>query len=123
MSFIPEQLRKDLANKFDDTIDFKKIIGGVAGQAAEFIDGKLFAWVIIAIDDRYSKMLPELYKEAVLALLEAFAYNQFERVTDEVTEIIDEMVDLPFLNEDAESKFIYINLQALKDLILFLTTK
>lgn len=123
MSFISKQLRKDLAKKLDDLLDFKVILGGILGTAAEALDGNLFAMIIVSVDDKYGKKIPEMYREAVVSLIEAFVYNEHEKLTENVASIIDELVDLPWINDDVEADFIFNQVKVLKSLAIHLAKK
>lgn len=122
MSFITKQLESDVAKRLDDLLDFKKLVGGVAGNLLEMVDGKFFAFVITSIDGTYGSRISDLYKDAIVALLEAFAYEDYEKLTIDTVEIIDEMWDIPFIEDDLEAKFIYANLQVLKQIAMHLAS-
>ena len=94
-----EELIKDVAKKIDDQLDFKKIIGGLPGQAVEWFDRKIAEG---ALSYSVSKV-PEEYKPDVEALFNAYLTEDYEALTATFSNRINYVVNLPGLDESEES--------------------
>jgi hypothetical protein len=74
-----------------------KIIGGLAGQAAEAVDGLVFGLVFEAA----AKKIPEEHHEFVQSFLDAVVSGDYESVKDVSSDYIVELIKSP-LGDDLE---------------------
>jgi len=98
------ELIKSVAKKLDDLAPFDKWIKGVAGNIIELFDGKFFEGILIAFKFRvYDKLSPELQNN-VDTLLLAFETDDWSNVDESVLYSVNELIDVPELNEDEEAE-------------------
>lgn len=116
MSFIPKDLLKVVKDKLEKIIEFKNPI-------LETIDGWVIAYGLDYLNESYADQIPEKYQDEVVLLLEAFAYDDFDKITEATTQAIDEIVQLPFMQSDAKAQWIACNVKMLKDFIVWVAKK
>ena len=110
MSFIGKPLIKEVASKIDDLIKLKGI--------AEMLDGALIKFALNALDDRFADKVPVMYQDEVIILLEAFVSDDYSKVTDATVSTLNELIDIPVLNEDEEAILVGGVVQIISRLIL-----
>ena len=115
MSFISKELLKDVKTKLDDIIKLKGV--------AEAVDGLVIGFALDYANDNFSDKIPVKYQDEVILLLTAFVSSDYNMLSEATASAIDEIVDLPFADEDATAKFIVVNVKMLKDFIFWLATK
>ena len=115
MSFIPKELLKETKTKLDDIVKLKGIL--------EVIDGLAIGFALDYLDDNYAEKIPVPYQDEVVLLLEAFVEGDLDKLADVASGTLDELVDLPFADEDATAKFLAMNVKMLKDFIVWWATK
>jgi hypothetical protein len=115
MSFIPRDLLKETKTKLDDIVKLKGVL--------EAVDGLAFGFTLDYLDDNYAEKIPEKYQDEVLLLLEAFVENDLDKLAAVASGALDELVDLPFADEEATAKFLAMNVKMLKDFIVWWAAK
>lgn len=113
---IDEKLIKDVAKKTDKVVDFKKLVGGVGGNVAELIDGHIFKFALMALNDYYGDKIPDEYNEDIEVFLTAYVTGEWGQVDDYVVERVNEVIDVPYLDETAEGTIIGALLKGLVNL-------
>lgn len=92
------ELIKKVAEKLDEQLDFNTLIGGIAGTAVEWVDGKILEG---GLTYGVSKV-PEEYKEDLKVLFEAYVNDDLSRIPASVANRVNDLVNLPGLNEQEE---------------------
>jgi len=115
MSFITNELLKETKKKLDDIIKLKGIF--------EAVDGMIIGFALDYLNNNYAEKIPVEYQDEVILLLEAFVEGDYNKLTDAMAGAIDEIVDLPFADEDATAKFFAMNVKMVKDFIFWLSTR
>jgi len=85
---------KKLASLLDDAIKLKGIL--------EFVDGFLFKAIIALVDDKYADKLKEEIKVKLSVLVDAVLANDIVLAETLATDLINSLVDIPGLDEEAE---------------------
>jgi len=85
---------KTLASLVDETIKLKGVL--------EFIDGYVFKAVITFIDDTYVDKLKEEIKVQLAAVVDAIMKNDVALAEELAGDLINNLVDIPGLDEDTE---------------------
>jgi hypothetical protein len=116
MSFIPKNLLKEVKQKLDALLNFKNVL-------LETIDGWAIGYGLDYLDENYADEIPEAYREEVILLLEAFAYGDYDKITDATILAIDDLVNLPFMQDDVQAQWVACNVKALKDFIVWVVNK
>lgn len=93
-----EKLIKDVAKKIDDQLDFKKMIGGIGGQAVEWFDRKIAEGALSYLIDK----APEEYHPDIEVLLQAYLSEDIETLNNTLTNRVNYIVNLPVLDETEE---------------------
>lgn len=109
MSFIKDKLIKDVAKRLDDVFKFKGVL--------ELADGAVFKIALRMLNDKFADRIPVEYQDEVIVLLEAFANDDYSKVTEATVNAIDELVDLPVLNDEEEGILAAAVVQMLNKLI------
>lgn len=92
------ELIEQVAEKVDSQLDFKKLVGGIGGQAIEWFDKKLVEGAL-----NYAVLkAPEDYKTDIEVLLTAYLTEQYEPLTAAVVLRVNKLVDVPGLDETEE---------------------
>lgn len=110
MSFIEKSLLKRVAKRLDEKIKFK--------GALELMDGIIFRSIITLLDGHLAYKVPEKYQGTVIAFLTAFADDDYSNIDEELVEQINELVDIPGLNEEAEGILLKCIIELFRNLIL-----
>lgn len=113
--FIPSKLRKDVKKRADDLI--------VLGPIGEMFDGLAIGVLLAFLDDNYGDKIPEQFQDEIILLLQAFAYQQYDLISEATVSLIDEFVDLPFADEDFTAKWVALNVQMLDKFVRHLASK
>lgn len=106
MAKINEQKIILAAKKIDDLIDFKKLVKGIGGNVAEAIDGLVFRYGLLALNNVFSDKISKEHADAFEVFLDAFNSGDWSYVDDFIIQYIDELIDIPYLDESAESQLI-----------------
>jgi len=93
-----EQLIKDVSVKFDDQLDFTELVGGLSGQAIEWVDGKIIHG---GLSFGVSKV-PEEYHSDVEAVLNAYLNDDLVSLSETVKNRMNEWIDIPGIDETDE---------------------
>lgn len=91
--FTKEQEQK-IAGILDDVAKLKGFL--------ELVDGYAFKIVIAFVDDEFAERIPEQYKDKLRALATALLNEDFDLAETLASEAINELVDLPLLDEETE---------------------
>ena len=111
---LTKKATKAISEKLDSAIILKGIW--------EMLDGLAFKTVINAIDDNFGEKVPEPYKSDISNLLDqVFVDGNYENAIDLATEKINELVDVPFLDDAAETELFNALASILKSILLSLT--
>jgi hypothetical protein len=93
-----DQILKDFSKWLDDQLDFKKIIGGIAGAAVETVDGMVFNMTFKAAFEK----VPTEYREDVLSVLENVMSGNYKDISKDAIQIAVLRINTP-LGDDKES--------------------
>ena len=99
--FISKQLAEDFGKKFDADFDFSKI--KAVGWALELADGKIVTYGVNYLDDKYGDKVPEKFKPAIISVMEGYAYGDYDKAKENISDAINGLVDIPYLDEDFET--------------------
>lgn len=91
-------LIKKVANKADQQLDFKKLIGGIGGVVAEFIDGKIFE---VALEYLVT-VLPKDYHDEFELILNAYVSGDYQSLELESVQRVNQAIDIPGIDEMEE---------------------
>lgn len=106
---------KILGAKLDELIDFKKIKGF---GLLEVLDGFVFTQCIAFVDDKFGDMLPEAYKDNVGKLVISLVAEDWVGCEEPLIEILDALVDVPFVEDEEEAVIIKAIVEALFGILL-----
>lgn len=121
---IDKNLIKQVANKIDNLIDFKKITGKqVLGTILEFVDDIIFTRGLIYLNEKYSDRIPKRFVDDIEKVFSAFVNDDYQGILDIVPENIDNFIDIKAFDDDFEATWITINFQAIVKLIKFYAEK
>jgi hypothetical protein len=95
--FTLEQEKK-LAGLLDDAIKLKGIL--------ELVDGLVFRQLLTLLDDQLIDKLPEAIKVKLTQIAEAVIANDVEAAETLATDLINSLIDVPVLDEEAEGLLI-----------------
>lgn len=98
------ELIKAVAKKLDDLAPFDKWIKGVAGNVIELFDGKFFEGLLIAFKARFYDNFTPAQKNDVDTLLLAFETGDWSNVDEALISRVNDLIDIPGLNEDEEAE-------------------
>lgn len=98
------ELIKAVAKKLDNLAPFDKWIKGVAGSIIELFDGKFFEGLLIAFKVRFYDQFTEDQQTDVNTVLRAFATNNWSKVDESLLIRVNELIDIPGLDEDEEAE-------------------
>lgn len=116
MSKDQKDLIQRLSKRLDDLVKFKNPL-------LEAFDGRAFKMLLQILFETLWGKIPEDIQDEVLVLLNAFADDDFSRVTDATAGAIAAFVDVPGIGEDDEEKWIALNLEVIFKFILYLKDK
>lgn len=104
---ISKELTKAVAKKADSQFDFTKFEKlGFVGNLLEAVDDDIIYLSLNFIDNRYGNEVPEAAQKAVVTLFEAYAYDKWELVSEDVSEAVNAYLNIPLLDEDFEGNLI-----------------
>ena len=106
MAKINEQKIVLAAKNIEKMIDFKKLIGGVTGQIAEAVDGLFFQYAFLALNNAFSEKMTKEQVDAVEVFLDAFNTGEWDQVDEFIIDYVNEVIDIPYLDETAEGELI-----------------
>ncbi len=112
---LSKEKRNDLAKKLDDLIKLP--------AWAEPFDKLILKLGFDYLDEHYGHLVPEKFVDDVNAAVDAFIDDDYEGILNLVPGVINDLVDIPGLDEDFEGKFLAINLQAAFQFIKFYAEK
>lgn len=107
--------RKGLAKKLDDLIKLP--------NWAEPFDRIILNASINYLDENYSDKVPVNFIDDIQQTVELFINDDYAGMLDVIPNVINELVDIPGLDEDLEGKFLAINLRAIFEFIKFYAEK
>jgi len=100
--FLSAAEEKAFAQFLDELIDFSKF-KGVVWNFVELVDGKLFLVAVEYLDDTLGDKLPAHFKEDAANLVKSVIAKDLNSIQLYSTRILNTLVDLPYLTEDAEA--------------------
>lgn len=112
---LTKDLRKELVKKIDDLIKLP--------WWAEPFDSVILGFGFNYLDEHYGDKIPAEYAEHITAAVECFVDEDYKGMKEVVPLVIDEIVDIPGLDDDFEGKFLAINIQAVFKFIDFFAHK
>jgi hypothetical protein len=112
---LTKDLRKELVKKLDDIIKLP--------WWAEPFDSVILNFGFNYLDENYGDKIPDQYQEHVTSAVQCFVDDDFEGMKKIVPLVVDEIVDIPGLDDDFEGKFLAINIQAVFKFIEFYANK
>jgi len=86
----------------------------------EMFDGTVFRFVLEILAEKYWENIPTQYQDEVNILIEAFAENDYSIVSGATVTAINDLIDLPFADEEEEAQFIALNTQMILKFVLYL---
>jgi hypothetical protein len=96
---------KQFAEFLDKLIDFTKF-KGAAWHFVELVDGKLFQVAVEYLDNNLGEKIPPHFKEDSTLLVKAVLAKDADKVQLYCARILNKLVDIPYLSEEAEEVFI-----------------
>lgn len=109
-----------VGKKIDLLLDFKKIKGlGVL----EIIDGVFFTQALKFVDNNYGDKLPDAYKEVAGKFVIDLVAEDWAAVADDAVDLVDMLVDVPFVEGEAEAELIHTIVVTALDLIIGIAAK
>lgn len=99
-------LIKSVAKKLDDLAPFDKWLKGIAGNIIELFDGKFFEGLLNAFKVKVYDNLSDGEKDDVDTLLLAFTTGDWSNVDQDLIDRVNQLIDIPELNEDEEEELI-----------------
>jgi hypothetical protein len=115
MGFISKELTRKVAQRLDNLIKLKGI--------AEVVDGPIIKIALDLFDETLGDNVPIEYRDDILALLEAFANDDYAGVADTAADTINKLIDIPGSEEGLEKIWLTANLQMIGNFILYLKNK
>lgn len=112
---LTKEKRNDLASKLDGLIKLP--------TWAEPFDKLILKLGFDYLDEHYGHLVPEKFIDDINAAIDAFLIDDYEGILDLVPGVINDLVDIPGLDEDLEGKFLAINLKAAFEFIKFFAEK
>ena len=112
---LTKELRRELSKKIDDII---KLPGW-----AEPFDRLVINYALDYIDENYSDKVPEQFKDDIVKTVELFILDDYLGLLDVIPSVINEIVDIPGIDEDLEGKFLAINTKAMFEFIKYYAEK
>jgi hypothetical protein len=110
MGFISKDLTRRVAQRLDNLIRLKGI--------AELVDGPVLKLAIDLFDETLGDRVPIEYRDDIIVLLEAFADDDYSKVTNTAATTVNKLIDIPGSDEDLEQVWLAANLQMLGNFIL-----
>lgn len=93
-----------IGKKIDLLLDFTKIKGlGVL----EVVDGLFFVQAIKFVDNKWGASLPEQYKETAGKLVIDLVAEDWKAVAEDAADLLDIIIDVPFVEDEAEAQLIH----------------
>ena len=90
-----EEQEKKLAGLLDDVVKVKGVL--------EWVDGYIFKAIISFVDDRFVDQIKEDIKVKLAALAEAVLAEDVELAEELAADLLNDLVDIPVLDEEAEA--------------------
>lgn len=112
---LTKELRKAFAKKLDDLIKLP--------AWAEPFDRMILNVALNYIDENYSDKIPVKFVDDIQKTVELFVNDDYVGILDVIPNVINDIVDIPGLDEDLEGKFLAINLKAIFEFIKFYAEK
>ncbi len=75
------------------------------------------------LDERFGDKIPEKFRDDFVNVVDCFLLDDYAGIIETIPNVINDIVDIPGLDEDVEGKFFAINLQAALKFIEFLAKK
>ena len=114
-TILTKDQRKALAKKLDDLIKLP--------NWAEPFDRLILSLSLNYLDENYSDVIPDKFKDDLQAVVVAFINDDYQAILEVIPGTINDIVDIPGLDEDTEGKFFAINLKAILEFIKFIAEK
>jgi len=93
-----------ISKKAEKKIGGKYLDNLVKAGIFELVDGQMFTYAVRFLDDKFGEKVPEPYKSEIRDLIDTIVIDEnYAGTIDEVCIYLDEIIDLPFLNDEAEA--------------------
>ena len=112
---LTKELRKEFAKKLDDLIKLP--------VWAEPFDRMLFKIALDYLDEKFGDKVPEKFVDDIQKTVELFIDDDYIGILEVIPNVINDVVDIPGLDEDLEGKFFAINLKAIFEFIKYYAEK
>ena len=114
---LTEQEEKQFAEFLDDLIDFTKF-GGWIFWGIEKLDRKLFSGLISYLDNKYIDKAPEEIQGTINLLVKGVLANDVVAVEQSAAYLLNQVVNIPGISEEAESHFAIGLVRTLMEIIV-----
>ena len=112
---LKKELRKALAQKIDDIIKLPALV--------EPFDGLVLNVCFNHLDENYGDKVPKRFVDDIQRAVECFINDDWDGLLAVIPNVLNDIVDIPGLNEDLEGQFMAINIKALFEFIKFYAEK
>ena len=112
---LTKELRKQLSKKIDDLIKLP--------NWAEPFDRLVLNYALDYIDENYGEKVPLKFQDDIQKTVELFVNDDYTGILEVIPSVINEIVDIPGLDEDLEGKFLAINTKAIFEFIKYYAEK
>lgn len=112
---LEKELRKRLAKKLDDLIKLPALI--------EPFDQMGFNFAFKYLDENYGDKVPLKFVDDIQKAVNCFVDDDYEGLLEVVPNVINDIVDIPGLDEDLEGQFLAINIKASFEFIKYYAEK
>lgn len=119
-----KDLVKQLAKKIDNMVDWVKITGKpLLGRILEAADNWVLPNGLQYLNENYAEHIPEKFQDDVEAVITKFVNDDYTGILDLIPGVIDDLANIPFLDDDLEAKFIQVNFESILKLIEYIAQK
>ena len=112
---LTKELRKALAKKIDDLIKLP--------NWAEPFDRMVLNYALDYIDEKYGDSVPFEFQDDIQKTVELFINDDYVGILEVIPSVLNQIVDIPGLDEDLEGKFLAINIKAVFEFIKYYAEK
>ena len=90
---------KSLAEWLDGLADFKKIIGGLGGVAAELADGYVYKIILTPINSKLLSKVPEELHQLGNEVVDHLVLDDYEEAAEKLASFLSELINTPLGDE------------------------
>lgn len=112
---LSDSQKKELSKKLDKLIT-------LPGWAEPF-DRIILNFGLNYLDDNFGDKIPEKFRDDISKVVDCFLIDDYAGIVEVIPEVLNEIVNIPGLDEDLEGKFFAINLKASFEFIEYLAQK